>query len=104
MFGWRSVGLAAQAVVPPAIIQKVQAERIVRVIVRLDVQTRSEGTLDTPQAVGAQRQAIASAQTFLHPGYISRGNLHQACPWSALDGAHTHHNVRLKAREGREDR
>jgi len=65
MFGWRSVGLAAQAVVPPAIIQKVQAERIVRVIVRLDVQTRSEGTLDTPQAVGAQRQAIASAQTFL---------------------------------------
>lgn len=65
MIGSRSVGLAAQAVVPPAIIQKVQAERIARVIVRLDVQTRSEGTLDTPQAVGAQRQAIVSAQTFL---------------------------------------
>jgi len=65
MIGWRSVGLAAQAVAPPGIIQKVQAERIARVIVRLDVQTRSEGTLDTPQAVEAQRQAIASAQTFL---------------------------------------
>ena len=65
MIGSRSVGLAAQAVVPPAIIQKLQAERIARVIVRLDVQTRSEGTLDTPQAVGAQRQAIGSAQTFL---------------------------------------
>jgi subtilisin len=65
MIGWRSVGLAAQAVVPPEITQKVQTERIVRVIVRLGVQTRSEGTLNTPQAVGAQRQAIASAQTFL---------------------------------------
>jgi subtilisin len=64
MIGGRSVDVAAQAVVPPEITQKVQSEGIARVIVRLGVQTRPEGTFDTPQAVEAQRQAVASAQTF----------------------------------------
>ena len=65
LVGCPSVGVAAQGVVPPEIAQKVRTERIVRVIVRLDVQTRSEGTLDTPQAVEAQRRGITSAQSFL---------------------------------------
>ena len=65
MFGWRLVGLAAQAVVPPEITQKMQAEGIVRVIVRLDVQISPEGTLDSLQTVEVQRTAIAFAQSFL---------------------------------------
>src|SRR5262245_38942017 len=64
MIGGRSVDVAAQPIVPPEITQKVQAEGIVRVIVRLGVPTRPEGTLDTPQVVEAQRQAISSTQSF----------------------------------------
>ena len=65
MIGWRSVGVAALGAVPPEIAQKMQAEGIVRVIVRLDVQISPEGTLDSHRAVEGQRTAIAFAQSFL---------------------------------------
>jgi subtilisin len=65
MIGWRSVGLAAPAVVPPELTQKMQAEGIVRVIVRLDVQISPEGTLDSLQTVEVQRTAIVFAQSLL---------------------------------------
>ena len=62
---WTGIGMAREGVVPAEIAHKAQTEGVARVIVQLDVPVQPEGTLDSPQAMLAQRQSIAAAQTDL---------------------------------------
>lgn len=60
-----AVGSAAGGVVAEELYRKASSLGSVRVIVQLRVDARSEGELNSPEAVASQRQAIATAQALI---------------------------------------
>jgi subtilisin len=61
--GWTGTGIAREGVVPEELVRRAQTAGIIRVMVQLDIPALPEGALDSLQAVRAQHQAIAAAQS-----------------------------------------
>jgi subtilisin len=72
--GWTGTGVAREGVVPAVLMRKAQIAGVVRVIVQLDVLASPEGASDSPQAVQAQRQAIAATQRGLMAALVGTGH------------------------------